>query len=296
MPILWYVFKILDPPSNFIDEITKLCENFVWKGSKRWVGRHFLYLPLANGGIGVRHPLVQVATFRVSFVNKLINFQDLYFCAYGHRNILNILTDNKPDDSSPFYDNLSNVVKTVGLRFENVTEDLLHSISLSNTTFFNNVTFPNLVKSGYVTVGDFLTHNPRLSQTRPPSKRLTDAESRTLRQVLDAQIISDLATLQCRNFGSSENYQVITKATLYLVCTPVASKISWPMADPEIINADRWEQLKRAEVTNPEKDIVYKIWHKTGLTPKLADAMNLREGRDCPFCNFKNINSGHYPF
>ncbi|OXA38245.1 LINE-1 reverse transcriptase [Folsomia candida] len=72
-PIFWYIFKVLDPPMGILDAISKKIENYVWWGSKRWVSRPYVYLPLLNGGLGVRNPTAQIATFRLTLVNKVLS-------------------------------------------------------------------------------------------------------------------------------------------------------------------------------------------------------------------------------
>jgi hypothetical protein len=75
----------------------------------------------------------------------------------------------------------------------------------------------------------------------------------------------------------------------------LAKNIPWGEIDPSRISEPCWDFLKRTEISNPEKDIVFKLWSNVGLTPKIATSMNLFNGYDCPFCKQKNISTSHYP-
>jgi len=66
--------------------------------------------------------------------------------------------------------------------------------------------------------------------------------------------------------------------------------------DREKMNLKCWSILKKTDITNPEKDIVFKLWHHRGLSPPMAQALRLYSSRDCPFCNENDIKTSHYPF
>lgn len=295
LPVWWYVFKVLDPPESFIAKITELAENFLWKGSKRWVGRHLLYLPLANGGIGVRHPLIQLTTFRVVFANKIINNSESYFCNFAHTNISSILIRNEPVHDTPFYDNVYKSVQILGLSFDLITRKIFHAVTLNNVIFFRNNTFPGLIQLGCNTIGEFESFNFSQSMPRFPSPRLICRERAKLRDILDTYIPSqDCVTLRCLKYSNSSDWETVVKHNRYLLCSRIAQKIQWSKVSIDTITDPSWIMLQKTEVSNPEKDIVYKLLHNTGLTPKIAESMGLHEGRDCPFCHFTNIESRHY--
>lgn len=78
LSIFWYIFKILDPPSEMLDQICRKVENYIWSGLKRWVPSPFVYLPQVK--YGVRNQAAQIATFRLTFFNKILSLcGDNYF-------------------------------------------------------------------------------------------------------------------------------------------------------------------------------------------------------------------------
>ena len=299
LPVLWYFLKVLDPPEAFINTITFLCERFVWKAQKHWVGRQLLYLPLENGGLGVRHPRVQTATFRVTFIQKMLKCDNAYFCDLSSQNVFNILTKNCFLANTCFYQNLTVLVKTLLLHFNILPILTLNMISINNTTFFKRKYFNYLTKTGIDTVQDFTrTDCKELCATAHASaRRHIESEFNTLKGIIDSIKISDeVLTLQCLAFNGTDAYEGVTKATVYLLCTRCVKNIKFDSVPPEIVFDPCWGRLKEAEISNPEKDVVFKLFHKKGLTPKIATAMGLHQGRDCPFCHAKEISTSHYPF
>jgi hypothetical protein len=129
------------------------------------------------------------------------------------------------------------------------------------------------------------------------SRRHLDAERAALdERIKDLEPYEDaLLSLSSLVFCGTEVYGEITKATAYLSCAAVAKNVDWQNVSSEFLKETRWARLKEAEISNPEKDIIFKLWHNTGLTPKMALSMGLFNSRDCPFCNFKNISTSHYP-
>jgi hypothetical protein len=261
------------------------------------VGRHLLYFPIENGGVGVRHPAVQAGTFRTVFIHKILKANDFYFNDFSSKNILNILLKNECLFVTPFFSNMTFLTNTIGMTFMSLSPENLHKVTLSNAVFFNHQTFPFLIKSGFNTVGDFISNygNTSSQVSRLPSRRKVESEVNTLNKIIGSTNVVDPPSLCCLGFRSEEK-ESITEATLYLMHTPLIGNISWSLVALDSMNDCCWEQLKRGEVSNPEKDVVYKIWHNVGLTPKLAESMGLRLGRDCPFCNSKEIKSSHFPF
>lgn len=295
LPILWYVLKVLDPPETFITEITILIENFPWRGSKRWVGRHLLYLPLSNGGIGVRHPFIQMTTFRVVFACKVLNSSDSYFCNFARKNVFNILLKNEPDYCTSFYDNFCKYVQILGLSFELIPHNIFHLIPLSNSIFLKNNSFPCLIQLGCETIGDFISFDFSQNMPRFPSQRLISCESSILRNIIDTYVLSqECITFRCLKYGNGGEFESFVKTKQYLLCTRIVRKIKWSEVSLDTLNNSAWLTLQKSEVSNPEKDVIYKLLHNTGLTPKMAESMGIHEGRDCPFCPFKDIKSSHY--
>jgi len=179
LPILWYVLKILDPNDSFYLEICDLVEKFVWNGNKRWVGRFYFYLPVDKGGLGVLHPKVQAATFRFSFINKILTSSDtFYFCDFSSQNVFNLLTKNSCKYPTPFYLNLTKFIEATGLHFNSMPLAIFNEIDLNNQIFMKGRLFPYLTKAGVTTLGEYAAADfPVLIETvRASSRRLLNAE------------------------------------------------------------------------------------------------------------------------
>lgn len=294
---LWYILKVLDPDDSFFTKICTLIESFIWRGKKKWVGRHLLYLPIANGGLGVLHPKVQVATFRLSFCRKSLLDSQGYFSEASHENVLTILLKGKNNVHSDFYVHLLSLSEKIGLHFKNLHPILLNEMAISNSIFFKNKKFPYLEKSKILSVADFLSLNQSqfVENVHVSSRRHLSSEIHSLQETLKSLEMSpDLPlTLQCYSFGSKTDFEMVTKATAYLLCIPVSNNISWGLIG-DYFNFKCWGFLKKSEIPNPEKDIVYKLWHNRGLTPSLAVSLGIYGDRNCPYCSWGDISANHY--
>jgi len=162
------------------------------------------------------------------------------------------------------------------------TKDHLYQISVKNKTLFNCGGSPGLNNLELKTVNDFMSAGSFSYSQRQSRNSLK--ESKTLLDIIKQVEYAESAptTLTCNKFGSSDLKKGVTGGNIYLFCTPFASNV--------IVN-ERWNLFSKTEVTNPEKDIVFKIWHLTGLSPRIAQAMGLYHSRDCPFCGKENIET-----
>ncbi|OXA47320.1 hypothetical protein Fcan01_18065 [Folsomia candida] len=170
-------------------------------------------------------------------------------------------------------------------------------MAISNSIFFKNKKFPYLEKSKILSVADFLSLNQSqfVENVHVSSRRHLSSEIHSLQETLKSLEMSpDLPlTLQCYSFGSKTDFEMVTKATAYLLCIPVSNNISWGLIG-DYFNFKCWGFLKKSEIPNPEKDIVYKLWHNRGLTPSLAVSLGIYGDRNCPYCSWGDISANHY--
>jgi len=68
---LWYVGSGVNFSSNFLTRLDKILFSFLSKA--KWVNRHTLLLPPAEGGLGVYSITARLAAFRVDHLRRLIN-------------------------------------------------------------------------------------------------------------------------------------------------------------------------------------------------------------------------------
>ncbi|OXA39061.1 hypothetical protein Fcan01_26129 [Folsomia candida] len=186
----------------------------------------------------------------------------------------------------------------IGLHLDQTTPEIFHDIYLSNCTFFRKSSFPYIVRLGIETIGKFLsTDYKQASHTvHPASRRHLLVECSAIQGRLDmVNVSSDLQqSLIYYSFCNNTTFVSFPKATAYVSCTPVTQNIDWDLLDEDYLNQKSWQILKSSEITNPEKDVIFKIWHNKGLTPKLAFSMGIYHDRDCPFCEAREINVSHY--
>ncbi|OXA40074.1 hypothetical protein Fcan01_25126 [Folsomia candida] len=136
-------------------------------------------------------------------------------------------------------------------------------------------------------VGDFCDANinERIYDLHVSSRRHLLSEVETLKSLLSTvEVSSDLPILiKYLVFGQTSEYAPVTKASAYLSSTRIADYINWVMVEDASLTDKSWAHLKGAEIKNPEKDIICKIWHNKGLTPKLAFSIGIYYSRDCPY-------------
>lgn len=69
---LWHRVACIDPPSNLLVKIQAILVDFFWD-KLHWVPQSVLFLPKDEGGHGLVHLQSRVATFRLQFIQKLLN-------------------------------------------------------------------------------------------------------------------------------------------------------------------------------------------------------------------------------
>lgn len=103
---------------------------------------------MINGGVGIIHPKIQAATFRLTFIRKMLGCDhEDYFNECARDNVLHILIANRAILSTHFYLQLTKTIQKQGVHFMRTTPEFLTNIPITNCTFFTNSTFPYISKS-----------------------------------------------------------------------------------------------------------------------------------------------------
>ncbi len=69
---LWHKFACVDPPLQLLLKIQAVLVDFFW-GRLHWVSQNILFLPKEEGGQGLIHLQSRIATFRLQFVQRLLD-------------------------------------------------------------------------------------------------------------------------------------------------------------------------------------------------------------------------------
>jgi len=70
LPISYYKLKVLHPPETYFQEVHKMICDFLWEGKRHWVKPLFIYLPVENGGLGIKNNFVQYLIFKQRAILK----------------------------------------------------------------------------------------------------------------------------------------------------------------------------------------------------------------------------------
>jgi hypothetical protein len=58
-------------------------------------------------------------------------------------------------------------------------------------------------------------------------------------------------------------------------------------------NSNKWKRLATTKFSSIETDIVWRIWNRCVITPKIANLMGLFGSDNCPHCGARNPNCEH---
>lgn len=296
LPIFWYLFKILDPPVEILEEICKEIEKYIWSGSKRWVARPFVYLPLLNGGLGVRNPAAQIATFRLTFLNKILAIScEQYFHSESLNQVHKVINSDI-NNLTPFYKQLYAVTQTLGVGLTSCCRDLLREMMISSKFLFRNLSDNYISRCNIIKVCDLfsLRHIKALESLPASSKRHAFSERKKYIDI-GAMVTDSIETkFDCFSIFDKSVRVMVAKQTNYLHCLRVFQKIRWVEPNMAFCSHKKWSRLATTAVTNPEKDTVFKFWHNVGLTPSMAFSLKIYDNYLCPFCNMSKPKVAHY--
>ncbi len=69
---LWHKLSCMDPPTGLLPKLQSILVNFFWD-KLHWIPQSVLYLPKEEGGQGMVHLQSRLSTFRLQFIQKLLN-------------------------------------------------------------------------------------------------------------------------------------------------------------------------------------------------------------------------------
>jgi hypothetical protein len=155
LPVAYYKLKVLNPPENFFTEVHKMVIEYLWESGRHWLKALFIYLPSANGGLGVKNIFVQYLIFRCRAIIKGSNPDVSSYFLRNLKSVANdILFNNSTSDSS-FIETLQ-AIHEIDFKFSHLSNEDVQKISLINKMYFPLTSFPFLLKNNFKTVRDAL--------------------------------------------------------------------------------------------------------------------------------------------
>jgi hypothetical protein len=312
LPILWYVLKVLDPPKDFLTQIQRECEEYLWEKKRHWVKRSMTHAPLPNGGLGLKSPLVQILIFRLRALGKAQSPQcSKYFLQnlISHSNA--ILFENRRN-SDPNLETLRLTIIKMNFTFLLLSSHSAYNrLHLTNEVVFGSSGFPVLESIGVTTAAEVELLLTSSSTPDIPERRLRklNAEIKSYK----VKKLTFLNSLKPNNHSLEQNvlpdpifraYNPIldemvevTEKNDYLLCFfgffPFES---FTGQDKQKLKSKKWERLKGTKLSSLEIDIVWRIWNSYVITYKIAQRMGLLSSGNCAFCFQENPNCLHMIF
>jgi len=297
LPILWYVLKVLDPPADFITSIRRLSEEYLWGPRKHWVKRLFVYAPQQLAGLGIKHPDVQILTMRMrDTIRVFTSSQNLYFLNGYVQSVRSVVMLNQPT-SIPFYENMRRKYNIIRFRFKTITSELLGDLGVKNVSVFPGLRNEEFLELGLTTVDSVLNWNGDTGILSSARKRKLEANQKIFReqlQEIQEFQVEDSKALEFTCENPAMDIGKITNRNLY----PAAF---FGIFQPDQISngelnkmrGDKWSNIVKSQISNPEKDVTWRLRHNSLLTFSLASRMGLYTSDDCHYCNVRKPNSFH---
>jgi hypothetical protein len=310
LPIIWYVLKVLDPPSDFLLQVQKLCEGFLWENKRHWVKRSMTYALQANGGLGLKSPQVQVIIFRLRALAKAQSSQcSKYFLQRLIFDSNAILFENRPNPD-PNLEILKLIIIKMNFTFLLLPSQIAYNrIHLTNEVVFGSSGFPALKSVGVLTAGEVELFLSSASTPNIPERRIRklNAEIKSYKVKKSTFLNSlkssdsDLSSVQIPLFRAYDpivgELVEVKEENDYLVCFfgyfPFES---FTGPDKQKLRSKKWERLKGTKLSTIEVDIVWRIWNSSVITFKIAQKMGLMSSGNCAFCSQQNLNCLHMVF
>jgi exonuclease III len=295
LPLLWYQGKVLNPPEDFLSDLCKKSLNYIWYKSKRWVSKPYVFLPVENGGLGVRNPKVQLASFRLTFLRKVLCSSQVYFLKPAEEHLKNMVLgkcDNFPQHYKKFHD----LTQVLDLRVTSASESVISALKVTSFLAFGGLDHDYLIKGGVTLASDLLGDifsDHLVSLPAAVHRRITKERSDHLRE-LESITQSENFTFSLPSFFKRPEREEISRDRDYVNCLTVDSDLIWSEIDFTLCQQPCWKILKKVEISNPQKDIVFKFWHDVGLTPSLANHLKIYNSTNCPYCGASKVRVRHY--
>ena len=186
LPLLWYKLQVLNPPDKFLQEIVDLTLQFLWGSGKHWVNKRFVFAPTAHGGLGLKHPIDQINTFRLRLVRRILFTHINEYFLQNIRTTMSklIFTGVLTDDS--YYTKIQAALKLTKAKLLRIPSETLGTIR------FNDLFFPpqdvKALKSVEIHTAEdlsFLHSDGNPNETIPTHKRrIVEKSGRAILKVL----------------------------------------------------------------------------------------------------------------
>jgi len=298
LPILWYVLKVLDPPAEFVTSIRRLSEEYLWGPRKHWVKRLFVYTPKELAGLGVKDPEVQILAMRMRDTMRVFTASLNPFFLNDHVNrVRSVVMSNHPQNI-PFYENMRLRYNIIRFRFKTITGELLRGLGVQNVCVFPDLGCEQLLELGLMNVNSVLNWNGDTGTLSAARKRKLDNNLIIFREKL--RIFQDECTIeehQILTFTCDNPVMQIDKITsrnLYPAAFLSIFKLNQiSNGDLNKMRGDKWSNIAQSQISNPEKDVTWRLRHNSLLTFGLASRMGLCTQEKCQFCTVIKPNSFH---
>ena len=296
MSTLWYSLQVLDPPAQFLENITKLCIKFLWGNGKHWVKELFVFSPREQGGLGVKNPLDQLQIFRFRLFGKMLtnDFNEYLLQNVADNMLKHVVGYEKP--SSAFYRNIQEHMVSWKLVPACIPPAQINKWPIS--IIFLSPEEVSVLKSHKIQQMGTLTNSDELTAivgAAPSHKRRCLERNVATAKEKTAQFQHN-PKMEQPHFQAydtlSEKRDVITTQNSYKICYwrrmfPTCSEADLTRAKSAI-----WKPLKLS-LSPRELDISWRVKHGAISTPQMAYRMGLRPNYSCFFCDAYRPNWRH---
>jgi len=153
------------PPNTYFQGVHKMICEFLWEGKRHWVKPLFIYLPVENGGLGIKNNSVQYLIFKQRAVLKGLMVNDT---SYFLRNVRNLAFEfffsNKMTDGN--FGRILVALNVLKFKFKKIPQNDFKDFNLTNQLYFTDISFPFLLSIGCKSIGNALAfetaHSPSL--------------------------------------------------------------------------------------------------------------------------------------
>jgi len=300
--------KALQPPEDFLMEIRKILEVYLWETGKHWVNRAMTCAPRENGGLGIKSPKIQLQVFRLRALAKAQTVKpDSYFLQVLISQSNSILFKNSPN-LKPYYESTRTVINRIRFTFYSLPPSLYSSFYLQNEVIFGKSDFTVLSELGHEdvsSVNTFIDLNI-MPNIRQPRLRKLNAEIQSYKCKIEAfhnslqaepngtkkEELSFQAWNPLKN--SMEEYN--RKNDYIMVFFGIFSFESFTKMEIQKLKSTKWKRLIGTMLSTTEIDIIWRLWNSALITFKIANRMNLMSSGNCAYCNVVNPNCHHLVF
>jgi zinc-binding in reverse transcriptase len=315
-----HVCTVLEPPDDFVKEVTRLYVNFVWNGN-HWCHPNFLFDLPSLGGHGVHHVPSRLMLLRLIFVNHMISrtrsahneWLTTYHLAQYNKNFptfQSLLLEKMAENSklrtlTPFYASVLRAWAKLDPNLAQLPTNIsdIKSMSLYNSKCFENTPFStifdnfNWEKINCSVIGDILNCD---NQVKAPGDFTTQSLSvpgtRQLTTILKTLAEHFHTIFQIRNDDETMKFSYIgrdNKTHDFLEDRKVAYEVCLQKSLPAFFLTGKcawtddpinWRSLYQLPIDGSDGDISWRFLHDRLVTPVRRHKWGVQPSPHCPWC------------